>query len=161
MFKTIIFATAALATATACAASESSEDKNASEAAQQVASAVETTTTEVVETSKNISKASHVVLSGKFEGRNKHITTGGVSIVKTASGYIAILEGDFSLDGAPAPTLGFGKDGFDAKSEFTKLNSNDGLQVYALPASIDPMQYDEFYVWCADFSVSLGVASLK
>lgn len=104
---------------------------------------------------------STVLKSGAFEGRNKHVTTGGVSIVKTASGYVAILESDFSLDGAPAPTLGFGNNGFDKKTEFTKLSSKKGLQVYAIPASIKPEDYDEFYVWCADFSVALGVASLK
>lgn len=105
--------------------------------------------------------ASTVVQSGQFEGRNKHVTTGGVSILKTASGYIAILESDFSLDGAPAPTLGFGKNGFDKKTEFTKLESKKGLQVYRIPAGVNPADYNEFYVWCADFSIALGVASLK
>lgn len=102
-----------------------------------------------------------VVKSGNFEGRNNHITTGGISIVKTDAGYIAVLEGDFSLDGAPAPTLGFGKGGFDQKTEFTKLASTTGLQVYAIPANINPSQFSEFYVWCSDFNVALGVATLK
>ena len=102
-----------------------------------------------------------VVQSGAFEGRSDHVTTGGVSILKTASGYVAVLESDFSLDGAPSPTLGFGKNGFDKSTEFTKLESKKGLQIYAIPASIDPADFDEFYVWCADFSVALGVASLK
>lgn len=104
---------------------------------------------------------SSVVQSGTFTGLSKHETSGGVSIIKTASGYIAVLESDFNLDGAPAPTLGFGNGKFDVKTEFTKLNSIKGLQVYAIPASINPADYDEFYVWCADFSVPLGVASLK
>ena len=105
--------------------------------------------------------ASSVLKSGTFEGKNKHITTGGVSIVKTASGYVAILESDFDLDGAPAPTLGFGKNGFDKNTEFTKLESDKGLQIYAIPANINPADYTEFYVWCADFDVALGVAALK
>ena len=113
------------------------------------------------EDSAAVHAASSVVQSGVFEGRNDHITKGGVSIVKTSSGYIAILEGDFSLDGAPSPTLGFGKDGFDKKTEFTKLEQKKGLQVYAIPANINPADYDEFYVWCSDFSIALGVASLK
>lgn len=107
--------------------------------------------------------ATTIVSSGSFEGRSKHITTGGVSIVKTTSGYIAVLESNFDLDGAPAPTLGFGKNGngFDKNTEFTKLKSDKGLQVYAIPASINPTDYNEFYVWCADFSVPLGVAKLN
>lgn len=116
---------------------------------------------EKVETDAKASAPSEVIMSGTFEGRSKHVTTGGVSIVKTVSGYVAILESDFDLDGAPAPTLGFGKDGFDDKTEFTKLESEKGLQVYAIPASINPADYNEFYVWCADFSVALGVAQLN
>jgi len=105
---------------------------------------------------------STIAAHGTFEGRSDHVTKGGVSIIKTASGYIAVLESDFSLDGAPAPTLGFGNKGkFDKATEFTKLASKDGLQSYALPAGIDPSKYDEFVVWCADFSVPLGVAKLK
>jgi len=104
---------------------------------------------------------SSIFKTGTFVGKNKHITTGGISIIKTSSGYIAVLESDFDLDGAPSPTLGFGKNGFDKKSEFTKLNSDKGLQVYAIPANINPADYDEFYVWCADFNVALGVASLN
>ena len=108
------------------------------------------------------SAGSEVVGSGTFEGRSNHVTTGGVSILKTASGHVAVLEPDFSLDGAPAPTLGFGKSGkFDKASEFSELESKDGLQVYKLPANIDPAAYNEFYVWCAKFSVPLGVAKLE
>ncbi|MBO6505485.1 MAG: DM13 domain-containing protein [Kordiimonadaceae bacterium] len=106
--------------------------------------------------------ASTVAAHGTFEGRSDHVTTGGVSIVKTASGYVAVLESDFSLDGAPDPTLGFGNNGkFDTDTLFTKLESKDGLQVYAIPANIDVSSFSEFYVWCEDFSVPLGVASLK
>ncbi len=108
------------------------------------------------------SSVSQVVSHGTFKGASDHVTTGGVSILKTASGYIVVLENDFSLDNAPAPTLGFGKGGkFDKKTDWVKLSAKKGLQVYALPASIDPTKFDEFYVWCRDFSVPLGIAKLK
>lgn len=101
-----------------------------------------------------------VISQGSFEGRNRHETSGTVTIVKTADGYQAILESDFSLDGAPAPTLGFGNPKFDKSTEFAPLKSNTGRQVYPLPASINPADFETFYVWCADFSVALGVAAL-
>lgn len=105
---------------------------------------------------------STVAHHGTFEGRSDHVVTGGVSILKTASGYVAVLESNFSLDDAPAPTLGFGNDGsFDDASEFSKLESKTGLQVYAIPASIDPSAFGEFYVWCSRFDVPLGVAKLS
>ena len=103
-----------------------------------------------------------VVAQGQFEGRSDHVVLGSATILKTDSGHVLVLEADFSLDGAPAPTLGFGKGGkFAADTEFSLLQSKDGFQAYAIPASIDLANYDEVYVWCADFSVPLGVAKLK
>lgn len=105
---------------------------------------------------------SKVVSTGKFTGASKHVTTGGVSIVKTDSGTLVILEKDFSLDDAPDPKLGFGKDGkYDPASKVAHLSKKTGLQVYIVPASVDTSQYNEFYVWCEKFSVPLGVATLK
>ncbi len=98
---------------------------------------------------------------GTFEGLSNHVTSGGVSILKTENGYVAVLEADFSLDGAPDPTLGFGNNGtFDTDTIFTKLENINGLQAYAIPANIDVSSFSEFYVWCAEFSVPLGVAAL-
>ncbi len=105
--------------------------------------------------------ASKVVASGTFTGASNHTTTGGVTILDTASGKIAVLESDFTLDGAPDPKLGFGKDGYDTSTTFSKLASHKGLQIYAIPASVDPSKYNEFYIWCEKFSVPLGVAKLK
>ena len=104
---------------------------------------------------------SKVVASGSFVGASNHVTTGGVTILSTDSGTLAILESDFSLDGAPDPKLGFGKDGYDTSTTFSKLASNKGLQVYLIPASVDPSKYNEFYIWCEKFSVPLGVAKLR
>ncbi len=134
----------------ACAAATTLSISNAAFAEKTEASSVATN-----------AAATSVVQAGVFEGRSDHITTGGVSILKTSSGYVAVLEGNFSLDGAPEPSLGFGKDGFVKTTEFTPLKSNNGLQVYEIPASINPADFDEFYVWCSKFSVPLGVASLK
>lgn len=108
------------------------------------------------------SEAFTKVASGTFEGRSDHITTGGAHILKVSNGYLLVLGHDFSLDGAPAPTIGFGNNGeFDAASEFTKLEKITGKQVYNLPADFTPANYSEVYVWCADFSVPLGVATLE
>lgn len=102
-----------------------------------------------------------VTATGSFEGRSDHVVTGGLTILKTETGYVAVLESNFSLDDAPAPTLGFGNDGdFVGATEFSKLESKTGLQVYAIPAGIDPSAYGEFYVWCSRFDVPLGVAAL-
>lgn len=102
-----------------------------------------------------------VVASGTFEGRSKHDVSGGVSVRKTESGYVVVLAKDFSLDSAPDPKLGFGKDGYKKKSQFSKLNKHKGEQTYTLPKDVDPSAYNEIWVWCEKFDVPLGVAKLK
>ncbi len=107
-----------------------------------------------------VNAESSVLAAGRFEGRSGHTVSGGVTILKTDSGYVALLESDFSLDGAPDPKLGLGKDGYQASTQFAVLRSEKGLQAYELPANIDPTSYNEFWVWCEKFSVPLGVARL-
>lgn len=102
-----------------------------------------------------------IVASGSFVGQSDHITTGAVTIKRTADGVIVELGDDFSLDGAPDPKLGFGSDGYDTSTTFAPLRSNTGSQVYQVPAGIDVSSYNEFYIWCEKFSVPLGVAKLS
>lgn len=109
-----------------------------------------------------VQAGSDVVSSGTFRGASNHATSGGVSIVKTADGTVVILAQNFSLDGAPDPKLGFGKDGkYDSAAKVAHLGKNEGRQVYEIPAGIDVTKYNEFYVWCEKYSVPLGVAALK
>lgn len=101
--------------------------------------------------------------TGTFTGASEHITTGGVSVVKMPSGQrIVILDSDFSLDGAPDPRVGFGKDGVYADaSDLGPLTQKEGLQIYIVPASVDTDDFNELYIWCKKFAVPLGVAALK
>ena len=100
---------------------------------------------------------------GTFTGASDHITTGGVKIVKTANGgAVVILDSDFSLDGAPDPRVGLGKDGkYVEATDLGKLENLTGVQVYIVPASVNVDDFNEVYIWCRKFSVPLGVASLK
>lgn len=101
--------------------------------------------------------------SGTFKGASDHVTTGGVSIIKTSQGgHVVILDTDFSLDGAPDPRVGLGKGGkYDAAADLGKLVKINGLQAYVIPARVNVANYDEVYIWCRKFSVPLGVARLK
>lgn len=100
-------------------------------------------------------------ITGNFTGTNQHTVTGSFEIVKTGDGYTLTLSDDFELDGAPDPKIAFGKDGYSKGTIFTKLNSLKGKQVYKLPASINPSDYNEVWVWCEKFDVGLGVAKVK
>ena len=106
-------------------------------------------------------RAEDIIASGTFTGASSHVTTGSVSVVKTADGMSVVLGGDFSFDGAPDPKVGFGKSGrYDSKSQLAHLRANSGEQSYPIPASVTVSDYDEIYIWCEKYSVPLGVAKI-
>ncbi len=102
-----------------------------------------------------------VLASGQLRGKSGHAASGGVRVVKTADGIVVVLEPDFRFDGAPDPKLGFGNNGYVDSTQFSALKSNGGEQTYRIPPSIDPARYNEIWIWCQQFSVPLGVATLK
>ncbi|NEP09788.1 MAG: DM13 domain-containing protein [Symploca sp. SIO2C1] len=104
---------------------------------------------------------SEIIFNGTFEGRTDHIVTGGVTVLKTDSGTVVVLESDFSLDNAPDPKLGFGKDGYDPSTKFSHLESHTGAQIYVISEDINPDEYNEIWVWCEKFNVPLGVAKVN
>ncbi len=102
-----------------------------------------------------------VLASGAFRGQSGHAASGGVRVVKTGTGVAVVLQPDFKFDGAPDPKLGFGNNGYLKATQFSALESNSGAQTYDVPATIDPADYTELWVWCEKYSVPLGVANLE
>ncbi|MEP1354458.1 MAG: DM13 domain-containing protein [Tateyamaria sp.] len=103
------------------------------------------------------------VASGTFTGASDHITTGGVEVIKNDDGsHTVVLGADFSLDGAPDPRVGFGKDGnYDKATGMGLLKSLNGKQSFTVPAGVDPADYNQVYIWCLKFNVPLGVAAIN
>ena len=100
--------------------------------------------------------------SGKFRGASNHVTSGSVTVTKKGSKITLKLGSNFSLDGAPDPWIGFGKNGkYKKATQFTKLRSKTGGQTYSVPASVDLSKVNEVYIWCHKFSVPLGVAKIR
>ena len=101
--------------------------------------------------------------TGSFHGASNHITQGDYTISKQADGsYVITLEDNFSLDGAPDPSVGFGKNGKYSKATYLgNLKSLKGKQSFVIPASVDLSLFNEVYIWCAKFTVPLGVAPLN
>ena len=109
-----------------------------------------------------VSHAQQVVAQGAFSGASGHKTSGDVVVLKSAAGARVVLQSNFSFDGAPDPKVGFGAGGkYDRASQLAPLTSNQGEQVYDVPAALDLTRYDEIYIWCERYSVPLGVAALK
>ncbi len=102
--------------------------------------------------------AGDILAKGSFVGASDHETSGSVHVTAGSVDF----QDDFSLDGAPDPKVGFGKDGtYDPATTLSALNANTGAQSYEVPDSIDLSQYNEVYVWCEKFAVPLGVAKLQ
>ncbi|WP_147109969.1 DM13 domain-containing protein [Tateyamaria sp. syn59] len=103
------------------------------------------------------------VASGTFTGASDHITTGAVDVIKNADGsHTIVLGADFSLDGAPDPRVGLGKDGkYNGDTDSGLLGSLTGAQSFVIPAGVDVSDFNEVYIWCEKFSVPLGVAKLN
>ena len=95
--------------------------------------------------------------SGSFSGRSNHVTTGKTEL----SGNSVVLQSNFSLDGAPDPRVGLGKNGkYDPKTDLGALKKLTGKQSYRVGGGIDTSNYNEVYIWCRKFNVPLGVAKL-
>lgn len=101
--------------------------------------------------------------TGTFTGASDHITTGTVTIVKNDDGTATVtFDSSFSLDGAPDPRVGFGKDGaYVNLSDLGALKNLNGAQSYIVPASLNIDDFNELYIWCLKFGVPLGVAQLN
>jgi len=110
-------------------------------------------------TTASYSQIQPIIVSGTFEGRSKHETRGQATIVQTDAGYELRFAKDFYLDNAPTPSVGFGNDG-EFELRIADLERKRGAQTYSLPASFTPANYSQVYVWCDDFAVPLGVATL-
>lgn len=106
--------------------------------------------------------AADALRTGSFTGASGHDTSGSVQIVQEGGKTLIRLGKDFMQDGtAPDVTIGLGHDGYDAATNLGKLRSFVGAQDYELPAGIDVSKYNEVYIWCKKFAVSLGVAPIN
>lgn len=101
------------------------------------------------------------VASGTFTGKSRHVTTGTASIIEDGGKYFVQLEENFTFDGAPDPKVALGNNGYDASTLLAPLQKNAGAQAYAIPDSIDVSAYNEVWIWCEQFSVPLGLATLS
>ncbi len=100
--------------------------------------------------------------TGSFQGASGHATRGTVTVTQNGDALTLKLGGNFSLDGAPDPWIGFGLDGtFIGSTLVSELRSNNGAQTYNVPASVDINAVNEVYIWCDKFSVPLGVAHIR
>ena len=99
--------------------------------------------------------------SGTFRGKSGHATTGTASVFRVDGQWVVSLGSDFTFDGAPDPRVALGHNGYSKNASLGLLRSNSGAQVYAIPDNLDVADFNEIWIWCDQFAVPLGSATLK
>lgn len=102
------------------------------------------------------------VRTGQFiDADNFHKSEGTATLLKIGKKYFIRLEDNFKTTNGPDLYVYFGKNGqYDSSAQLGRLKGNMGSQNYEVPAEIDPMQFDEVWIWCRAFSVAFGHAKL-
>lgn len=102
------------------------------------------------------------VKQGSFTGRLGHSGEGGVSLIRFDNKYYIRLEDDFRVTNGPDLFVYFGKDDkYATEGQVGALKGNVGGQNYQIPSNIDPLSYNEVWIWCRAFSVPFAKAELK
>ena len=104
--------------------------------------------------------APQVLRRGRLNGVGSYRAQGDVQIVRVGNVTKMQLGQNFSFSGAPDPKLGFGNNGFQRGTLFTKLARNSGTQEYVVPANVDLSKHNEVWIWCERFNVALAMAKL-
>lgn len=100
-------------------------------------------------------------LVGNF-GPMSHQVRGTASIIRYRDQVYLVLSDDFTFDGAPDPWVGFGnRDSYDSDSTVSPLSSFIGGHYYRMPRKIRPDEYEDFFIWCQQFSIPLARADLR
>lgn len=141
VIKSIAFASIAALTIAACAAPAPSSSSAPKASASQ-------------------SKGT-LTAKGTFSGDNNHVVTGKAKVSQVDGQWVITLSDDFSLDGAPDPRVALGNGQYVEGTILGKLKTLNGAQSYVLPANLDIGDYNQVYIWCEKFSVSLGHANLE
>ncbi|MDP3999197.1 MAG: DM13 domain-containing protein [bacterium] len=103
-----------------------------------------------------------IVSSGTFTGLANHSAEGTATLVKIGDKYYVRLEDDFRVTNGPDLFVHFGKNGkYSADARLGALKGNVGGQNYEVPAEINPLDYNEVWIWCRSFFVPFGKAVLK
>lgn len=112
-------------------------------------------------TDEELPTVSVVLSSGNFANA-VHPTSGTVKVIKDASDKRYLLFENFKTDGGPdlrvwlSPTTSA-----NPFQEIGLLKATNGNFSYELPASFDPVTNNKVLIWCKQFGVLFGSATLQ
>ena len=98
---------------------------------------------------------------GSFKGVNRHVTSGSVVVKETGNTITVTLGKDFSFDGAPDPYVALANGTRKPIVLFSLLKKNKGAQSFSVRKPKGYKGASHVLIWCKQYSVTLGQASLR
>ena len=93
-------------------------------------------------------------------GESNHEAVGTISLYQSQQANVLVFESNFRLIGPKAPTVAFGRDGYEAAAKVGKLVRNSGRQSYRVPSSIQLRRFNEIWLWHEQTGRPLGLGRL-
>lgn len=114
-------------------------------------------------TNENNPAEVEIIGQGNFLGADSfHKASGKAKLLKIGEKYYVRFENDFSVTNGPDLFVHFGKDGrYVSEARLGELKGNAGSQNYEVPSTINPLDYNEIWIWCRAFSVPFGSAKIE
>jgi len=105
-----------------------------------------------------------VELAGGIFQSQDHATSGGATIVKLPGGSLVLTLSELSTDNGPDLHVYLTDNATDAAAgyfvDLGTLKGNQGTQNYDVPLDVDLSRAVYVSIWCEDFAVPFGFATL-
>jgi hypothetical protein len=101
--------------------------------------------------------------SGTFDGLNGYSVTGTATLERTADDASLRLESDFQSQSGPGLYVYLSPNATNVNGGINlgSLQTTSGEQTYAIPANVNPDDFDHVLVYCQPFGVPFGTANLQ
>lgn len=98
-------------------------------------------------------------MTGMLMGAKDHHASGTVALTKDRDGHAVLRVENLNVDKVPDGRVYLAKDGdYRNGVELGKLTQFSGTVQYAIPANVNPADYNSAVIWCNKFSVEIGRA---
>lgn len=102
------------------------------------------------------------IASGTFQGETGTFAAGEVRLTESYGDIYVVFEDSFTLDANEKARIGFGTDGaFNRSDTFTRLGEFAGQQVYFVPESFNPYDFNEIVVYGSKSRNVIATAELQ
>ncbi len=101
-------------------------------------------------------------VTGMLMGAKDHHASGTVALTKDAGGHTVLRLENLKVDKVPDGRVYLATDGDYTKGvELGKLTQFSGTVQFAVPANVNPTDYNSVVIWCKKFSVEIGRATFE